>query len=121
MAEPWAARVALLMRTPGMSTLSAMVLLAAIGDISRFATAGQLVGYAGLGDHAHQADREGQPARDGRREIRSTMGEVAWAAVRADPHWRATFEQLDRRLGPGKAIVAVARRLLLVVWEALAS
>jgi transposase len=123
-AEPWAARVTLLMHIPGMSSLSAVVLLSAIGDITRFATAGQLVGYAGLGDRPRDADgggKESQPAKDGRREIRSTMGDVAWAAVRADERWQATFEQLERRIGPGKAIVAVARKLLLLVWEGLAA
>jgi transposase len=118
---PWRGERAQLMRVPGMTALSAAVLLASIGQIERFPTAAQLVGYAGLaGPNADGAgDEHGQGGKDGRREIRSTMLEVAWGAVRGDAEWRATFEELEARIGRSRAIVATARKLLIVVWQAL--
>jgi transposase len=118
---PWQDTRARLMCVPGMSALSAAILLAAIGEIERFPTAGQLVGYAGLaGPNSDGAKGEaGESGKDGRREIRSAMLEVAWDAVRDDAEWRATFEKLELRVGRGRAIVATARKLLIVVWETL--
>ena len=45
--------------------------------------------------------------------------EVAWRAVKADPHWKKYFEELKRRMHPNQAIVAIARRLLTMVWFVL--
>jgi len=48
------------------------------------------------------------------------MVEAAWSAVRFDPHWRQRFAQLERKRGTNIAIVAIARKLLVVVWHLLA-
>ena len=48
------------------------------------------------------------------------MVEAAWVAVRSHPYWKAMFERLADRLGRPKAIVAIARKLLVVVWHVLA-
>ena len=45
------------------------------------------------------------------------MIEAAWSAVRYHPHWKAEFERLCRRMHPNKAIVAVARKLLVSIWH----
>jgi transposase len=55
--EPWADQVAFLVQLPGIQVLNAMVLLAAIGDIRRFASPRRLVGYAGLGAGIHDSAR----------------------------------------------------------------
>ena len=44
------------------------------------------------------------------------MVEVAWGAVRSDPHWKAHYKRLTKSKHPNKAIVAIARRLLVAVW-----
>jgi transposase len=112
--QPWSAPVlALLRHIPGMRRLDAIILLAAIGAIARFPSAGQLAAYAGLaGNLTHSA-------RDSRREIRSTMLEIARAAVREDAAWQMTFAALEQRAGRDRASVAIARKLLLLVWETL--
>ncbi len=48
------------------------------------------------------------------------MVEAAWVAVRSHPYWKAMFERLADRLGRPKAIVTIARKLLVVVWHVLA-
>jgi transposase len=61
--EHWKKEVPLLLQLPGIGMLVAMTLLSAIGEISRFPSAKQLVGYAGLGARVHAS---GQVQRGGR-------------------------------------------------------
>lgn len=118
--EPWAAQVPYLVQQTGIGVLTAMILLAAIGDISRFAHAQRLVGYAGLGAAVHDSadtHRGGGITKQGRRDLRAAMVEAAWVAVIHNAHWKARFEHLCRHLSKEKAIVAIARQMLVVVWH----
>lgn len=115
-------RVPLLVQLPGIGLLGAMTILAAIGDIHRFETAGQLVGYAGLGARIHDSGKlyqTGRITKAGRRDLRYTLVEAANKAVRSHPHWKAELARLEPRLGRSKAIVAIARKLLVAVWHVL--
>jgi transposase len=96
--------------------------LSAIGDITRFPTAKQLVRYAGLGASVHasgQTYQTGHITRQGRKEMRAALVESAWMAVEHHPYWKEQFERLSTRIGKKKAIVAIARKLLVVVWHVL--
>jgi transposase len=115
-------RVLLLIQLPGIGWITALTLLSAIGDISRFPTAKHLVGYAGLGTRVHDSGltrRSGRITKAGRRDIRAAMIEAAHAACRTHPHWQAELARLEPRLGKPKAIVAIARKLLVAVWHVL--
>jgi len=57
--------------------------------------------------------------KEERRELRWAMVEVAWRAVKADPHWKKHFEELKRRMHPNQAIVTIAHHLLVVGWYVL--
>jgi transposase len=125
-APEWQEDALLLLQLPGMGLITAMTALAAIGDGvppgPRFPTAKKLVGYAGLGASVHasgQVRYTGHITKEGRGDLRATMVEVAWRAVQHHPRWRRRFQDLARRLGERKAIVAVARKLLVVVWHVL--
>lgn len=121
---PWAAQVPLLIQLPGIGVVSAMTVLAAIGDVSRFPTAKKLVGYSGLGASIHssgETNRAGAITKEGRRELRTALVEAAWVAVEHSSHWREVFQRLAARIGKRKAIVAVARKLLVVIWHVLTS
>jgi transposase len=115
-------RVPILVQLPGIAHLTAVTLLAAIGDISRFPSAKQLVGYAGLGARVHDSGltrRTGRITKAGRRDIRTAMVEAAHTAARTHPHWIAELDRLQPRLGYNKAIVTIARKLLVAVWHVL--
>jgi transposase len=117
--EPWASEVPWLIQQTGIGLLTAMTLLAAIGDISRFQHPNQLVGYAGLGARVHasgETHNTGGITKQGRRELRAAMVESAWSAVTHNAYWKAKFDRYARRLGDGKAIVAIARQMLVSVW-----
>jgi transposase len=127
-----------LVQLPGIGLITAMVILAAVGDISRFEHAKNLTGYAGLGTFVHdsgQTHRHGGISKyilseaegRGRADLRQAMVEAAWVAARTHPRWKAEYERLAKytlskvegRMPANKAIVAVARKLLVVVWHVL--
>ena len=115
-------RVPLLVQLPGFSVVTSLTVLAAIGDITRFEDAKHLVGYAGLGARVHdsgQLHRTGGITKAGRRDLRAALVEAAQVAANTHPHWQAELARLEPRLGRNKAIVAIARKLLVAVWHVL--
>lgn len=115
-------RVPLLVQLPGISLVTALTILAAVGSILRFPTAKQLVGYSGLGARVHDSGlttRTGKITKAGRKDLRAAMVEAAQAAANTHPHWQAELARLEPRLGRNKAIVAIARKLLVAVWHVL--
>jgi len=122
LSEPWQAQLPYLIQLPGIGVMTAMVILSAVGDIQRFPSAKKLVGYAGLGARIYASGltfRTGGITKQGRRELRTALIEAAWITVRFDSSWREQFERLEQRIGRRKAIVAIARKLLVVVWHVL--
>jgi transposase len=120
--EPWAKSMPYLMQLPGLGLITALTVLAAVGDVTRFETAKKLVGYAGLGASVHDSGmthRTGRITKTGRRDLRHVLVEAAWAAVEHHPYWKAEFARLARRMDENKAVVAIARRLLVAIWHVL--
>jgi len=120
--EPWASQAMYLFQIPGFGVITVMTVLAAIGDISRFETAKHLVSYAGLAPGVEQSgtkQRAKPITKEGRKELRWALVEVAWRAVRADPVWQRRFAELKRRKHPNDAITVIAHQLMIVVWHVL--
>ena len=119
----WGKQAVQIMQLPGVGFVVAMTVLAAIGDISRFESAKQLVGYAGIGAGVHDSGKthkEKKITKKGRRELRWAMVEAAWRAVRMSPFWKAEYEKhLQRMRKPNQAIVVIARKLLIAIWHVL--
>jgi transposase len=102
--------------------LTAVNILAAIGDITRFPDAQHLVGYAGLGARVHASGERyttGGITKTVRRDLRSAVVDVANAAVRHHPFWKKEFLRLEFRLGRSRGMGAIARKLLIVIWQVL--
>jgi transposase len=115
-------RVPILVQLPGISLINALAILGAIGDIRRFPSPKKLVGYSGLAGRVHdsgQTSRTGGITKAGRRDLRTAMVQAAQTAANTHPHWKAELERLQPRLGRNKAIVAIARKLLVSVWYVL--
>jgi transposase len=116
-------QVTRLIHLPGFGVVVAVTVWAAIGDIERFADPKHLVGYAGLGATIHESgltSRTGRITKAGRKDLRTTLVEAAQIAANTHPHWKAELARLEPRLGRNKAIVAIARKLLIAVWYVLA-
>jgi len=120
--EHWAGQVPYLVQLPGIALLSTMTILSAIGDVTRFPSAKQLVGYAGLGAGVHDSGkthRDKGITKQGRRDLRYVLIEAARVAVQTHPYWKREFARLAKRIGEHKAVVAIARKLLIVIWHVL--
>ena len=127
--SPWAECVTYLMQLPGVALITALTVLSAVGDVTRFAHAKELVGYSGLGaacpersrrvHDSGQTHRTGHITQPGRKELRTVLVEAMWRTVECSDHWRVEFERLTRRMPPHTAIVALARKLLVVIWHVL--
>jgi len=120
--EPWASEMLYLMQIPGCGVVTGMTILAAIGDITRFEDPKRLASYSGLTPGLEQSGEKKRGkgiTKEGRRELRWAMVEVAWRAVKADPHWRRHFDELKKRMHTNQAIVVIAHHLLVVVWYVL--
>jgi transposase len=111
-----------LLHLAGFGVITAVTVWAAIGDIRRFAESKCLVGYAGLGARVHDSGmstRTGRITKAGRRDLRVALVEAAQVAANHHPHWKTELARLEPRLGRNKAIVAIARKLLICVWHIL--
>ena len=107
---------------PGLSTILASAALAAIGDITRFRTADSLTNYTfapslwGTGGKTHT----GKMKRRGCALLRWAMVEAANSARRVPGPLRDTYVRLRRRGAVhNKAVVAIARKMLEILWHML--
>jgi transposase len=118
----WAESMTYLMQLPGFGVITGMTVLAAIGEIQRFESARHLASYSGLTPGLEQSGtkyNEKGITKEGRKELRWALVEVAQRAVKSDPHWKVRFQALQKRMHRNQAIVAVARQLLELVWYVL--
>jgi transposase len=120
---PFEAAIRLLTDIPGISQLSAEVIIAETGgDMSRFPSPAHLASWAGLcpGNHESAGKRRRVGTTTGNRWLRRTLIESARAAaLTKDSYFGAQYRQIAHRRGPNKAAVAVAHSLLDVIWHIL--
>jgi transposase len=120
--NPWAQELTYLMQLPGFGVITGMTVLAAIGEVQRFESAKKLASYSGLTGGLDQSGThlvQKGITKEGRKELRWAMVEVAQRAVKSDPRWTRKFQELHKRMHRNQAIVAIARQLLELVWYVL--
>ena len=119
--EPFRRAAKLLSTMPGLSSVSAHVIVAEIGiDMSRFATPGHLLSWACLCPRNDESagKRRSTRLRRGGKWLKTTLVTAAWAAIRTrNSYLRAQFLRLKARRGPKKAIIAVAASMLTAVFH----
>jgi transposase len=107
----------------GVNVIVAAGLVAAIGDIRRFASPQKLVSYLGLNPRVRQSGlglaQHGRISKVGRSHARAMLVEAAWAAAKAAGPLRAFFIRIRARRGHQVAAVAVARKLAVLCWHLL--
>jgi len=121
--EPFRAGVELLSTIPGIGTLAAEVIVSEIGtDMSRFATAGHLVSWAGLCPRNDESAGKRRITRlkKGAPWLKTTLMQCAWAATRVKGSYlQAQYHRLRSRRGAKKAVGAVAASILTSVYHML--
>jgi len=119
----WAEAVALLDTIPGVDQRTAEVILAETGiDMGQFPTDGHLASWAGLapGNHESGGKRHSGRRRQGNPTLASILVQAAWAAVRTKGTFlKARYHRLAARRGKKRAIVAIARSILVSIWHML--
>lgn len=107
---------------PGIGILLSQLIVAEIGEISRFAAPEKLCAYAGLVPGLHQSGQtlyHTPCSNQGNKFLRWAMIEAAQVAARKDPFMKAFYDRIYRKKGSQKATVAVARKLLVIVFQIL--
>jgi transposase len=113
--EEYASQVQLLRTIPGISTLTAMILLTELQEITRFASLDELASYVGLIPDAHESgesEHTGGITKRRHGQLRASLVEAAWTAARKDPALLMAFQQLEKRMRKTRAIVKIAWKLL---------
>jgi transposase len=121
---PFADAVARLDEIPGVGPVAAAVIIAEIGlDMTRFPTPGHLTSWAkfapGVKSSAGKNKGSGATGK-GNRYLARVLGEAAAGAARTDTFLGARYRRLARRRGKKKAVVAVGRSILTIIWHLLA-
>jgi transposase len=114
-------RVKVVTQLPGVGPYTALVLLAEIGDISRFASARKLASWAGLTPTVRGSDRtirHGHISKQGSVWVRWVLCEAAQTAKR-HPDFAASYQSIARSRGTKIATTAIARKLLTRAYHLL--
>lgn len=120
---PFAAAVQRLDEIPGIGPVAAAVIIAEIGaDMSRFPTAGHLASWAkfapGVKESAGKNKGRGSTGH-GNPYLARVLGEAAVGAARTNTFLGERYRRIARRRGKKKAIVAVGRSILIIIWHLL--
>jgi len=120
---PFADAAARLDAIPGVGSLAAQVIIAEIGvDMTRFPTPAHLASWArfapGVKESAGKTKGNASTGH-GNRYLARALGEAAVGAPRTDTFLGERYQRIARRRGKKKAIVAVGRSILVIVWHLL--
>lgn len=119
--DAFAAEAARLMSFPGVGVVLAATILAEVGDFARFQDREALTRFAGLDPRVFASaenTRTGRIAKAGSRDLRWALVQAAWVAVRCEPEIKMMWRRLRKRNDGKRAIIAVARRMLLMMRAA---
>jgi len=113
--EPYRTPVTYLDSIPGISILTAMILLTELVDMDRFRSLDHLASYVGLipgEDSSGEQERTTGISRRRNAHLRALLIECSWTAVRKDPALLMSFQKLIKRMPKNQAIIRIARKLL---------
>jgi transposase len=103
---------------PGIGRLTSRVLSSELGDMSRFSSGKKVASYAGMvctEKSSGESRKLGRISKRGKPHIRNMLVEAGWVAKNTNADFKALYNKLAHRMGSKKAIVAVARRMLLML------
>jgi transposase len=124
MTAPFAAAVQRLDEIPGINSVAACVILAEAGiDMDRFPTAGHLVSWAKFAPRVKESagKKKGKNTTGhGDSYLARVLGNAAVSAGRTDTFLGERYRRIARRRGRKKAVVAIGRSILVIIWHLLA-
>jgi len=121
--EHYSKEMVLLQSMPGISKISAMCIIAETGAaMSAFENSGKITGWAGLRPRNDESAGKfkSKAITKGNKYLRSILVQVAWAASRTKgSYFKEKYNRLSLRKSNKKAIVAIARKMLVIIWNIL--
>jgi transposase len=120
--QRWSGPVALLATMPGVGLITALTILAELGDVDRFRGRDAVANYAGLVPVVRSSNEKmyhGGITHRGPCHLRGALVEAAWIGQAKAPAYAALYERVKTKSCAQKAIVAVARRMLEDAWTML--
>ena len=106
----------------GIGSLGASILLSVIGDVRDFPDEGRLASYFGIVPRIHnsnETERSGHITKRGSKLGRTALVQCALIAKRYSPYLGNYYERIRSRRGTGRAIIALARKLLGIIYHTL--
>lgn len=106
----------------GIGSLGASILLSVIGDVRDFPEEGKLAAYFGIVPRIHnsnETERSGHITKRGSKLGRTALVQCALIAKRYSPYLDSYYEHIRTRRGTGRAIIALARKFLGVIYRTL--
>jgi transposase len=116
--------VRLLMSIPGIDYYSAVLIYSEIGDISRFPSHNKLASWTGLVPSMHQSGTSfynGRITKEGSKRLRWILIQCAHTSIRTNSKINEFYTKIAKRRGEKKAVVAVARKLVKIIYAVLSS
>ncbi len=123
-ADKYREKVKLLRTVPGVGLLTGMEVLVEIQDVRRFRSSEEIASYLGLTPSEYSSgekSRQGRITRSGNWRLRSALVESSWILIARDRGMRRTYMRLKARKGAKRAIIAIARRLIIRLRRILLS
>jgi transposase len=121
--EHFSRELQLLCTIPGIQKLSAMIIISELGvDLKTFITAAALTGWVGLRPRNDESAGKikSKKITKGNKYLRRILVQCAWAASRQKNDWLKTkYQQLCVRKSSKKALIAISRKLLVIIWNVL--
>jgi transposase len=115
--------VTLLQTLPGVSRIAAMTIIAETGgDMSVFENSGKIAGWTGLRPRNDESagKYKSTATTKGNKYLRSILVQCSWAASRTKgSYFKDKFNRLAMRKPKKKALICIARKLLVVIWNVL--
>ena len=116
----FAATATLLRTAPGVGPIVSATVLAEVGDFARFPDGKAIGRYAGMTPRVFASggkERHGHISKTGPRDMRWVLQQAAWVAIRCDDSIKRRWLKIARGSGKKAAAVAIARQLLVTLWQ----
>ncbi len=111
-----------LIKITGIGDVTATIMLNTIGKVEDFEDADKLAAYLGIVPRVHNSSdtiRHGRITKMGNKIARTALVQSTLIAIRYNGYLRSFYERLKAKKGSGKAIIATARKLLVIIYRTL--
>lgn len=106
----------------GIGKITSAILLSVIGDVNDFADESRLASYFGIVprvSNSNETERSGRIHKRGTKLGRTALVQSALIAANYSPYLKSFYERVKARRGAGKAIIALARKFLGIIYRTL--